>query len=406
MTEHTTPHVETLAVVAANNSPSGGAMPAVPPIVPSVGFIHPRLEDADAALGYSGGTPFDPQRYAYSRQGAPTQAAFEEAIAALEGAEAALSFSSGMAALHAAILALTSAGGTVLAAEQSYGLTRSLLNWLAANGFLQVTYADFLDTDAVEQALAETRPDVVLFEVLTNPLVRVIGADRIIALAHAAGAAVAIDNTFATPALLQPLTLGAEMVIHSTTKALNGHGDVLGGVLAGRQEIVEKAYELRKMLGAMPGAFDSWLALRGLRTLALRVRASGDNAAQVAQRLTGDARISRVYYPGLPSDAGHSTAARLFEGRGFGSVLAFEVVGLGREGAFDLVSRLQVIRPVTSLGDLCSLVLHPASSSHRGLTAEQRETLGISEGLLRLSVGIEHHEDLIADLAQALDGVS
>lgn len=406
MTEHATSHIETLAVVAASKTPSGGAMPAVPPIVPAVGFIHPRLEDADAALGYTGATPFDPQRYAYSRQGAPTQAAFEEAIAALEGAEAALSFSSGMAALHAAILSLTPAGGRVLAAEQLYGLTRALLDWLAANGQLQVTYTDFLSPEAVEQALAETHPDLVLFEVLTNPLVRVIEADRIIALARAAAAAVAIDNTFATPALLRPLALGADLVVHSATKALNGHGDVLGGVLAGRQEIVEKAYGVRKMLGAMPGPFDAWLALRGLRTLALRVRASCENAARVAEWLAADARISRVYYPGLPTDAGHAAATRLLDARGFGSVLAFEVAGLGREGAFDLVARLQVIRPVTSLGDLCSLILHPASSSHRGLTAEQRAALGINEGLLRLSVGIEHHEDLIADLAQALDGVS
>lgn len=401
-------NIATLAVQAGLEpnapDPAGHARPSVPPIVPSVGFTHPSMAEADEALGYGGGTPFDPARYAYSRYGGPTQAAFEEAIAALEGAEGAVSFSSGMAALHAAVLSLVPHGGTLVAAEQLYGMSRALLDWLAAGRGLRVHTVDFLDQEAVRRTVEALQPAAILCEVITNPLVRVVDLDAVAGIAREAGAALLVDNTFATPCLLRPLERGAHVVLHSTTKYLNGHGDVLGGVVAGPADVMQAAYQLRKMLGAMPSAFDAWLALRGLRTLAVRVPQACANAQRVAEWLAGQARIGRVWYSGLPGDPGHVTARRLLSGGHSGSVIAFEIAGLDRAEAFAFVGRLRLIRPITSLGDVFSLILHPASSSHRALTPEQRAAQGISEGLLRLSVGIEDADDLIADLAQALGG--
>src|SRR5690606_10982396 len=379
MTEnHKSLSIDTLAVQAGSRPPAGGAAPAVPPIIPAVGFVHPTMDDTDAALGYPGGTPFDPSMYVYSRYGGPTQAQFEDAIAALEGADAAMSFASGMAALHAAILSLVEPGQAVVAAEQLYGVTRTLLDWLAASGQARVRYADFEDLDAVQAAIDEAHPACVICEVLTNPLVRVVEMDRIGDMAHAAGASLLVDNTFATPFLLRPLERGADAVVHSTTKFLNGHGDVLGGVLAGPVDVVQRAYQHRRVLGAMPSAFDAWLSLRGLRTLAVRMRQACHNAAQIAGWLASHGRISRVHYPGLPADAGHAAATRLFGTAAYGSMLAFEIAGVDRAAAFRFVERLRLIKPVTSLGDVYSIILHPASASHRALSPEQREALGIT----------------------------
>ncbi len=397
--------IYTLAVQSGKGLPSGAAVPAVPPIVPSVGFVHPSMPETDEALGYPGGLPFDPDRYVYARHGGPTQAAFEEAVAMLEGAEAAVSFSSGMAALHAAILSIVSPGSAMVAAEQLYGATRSLLDWLSTTMGLRVSYLDFLNLDRVSQAVETAHPACVVCEALTNPLVRVLDVDAIAEIAHGVGARLLVDNTFATPFLLRPLERGADIVVHSTTKFLNGHGDVLGGLVAGPQDVMQTAYQHRKVLGAMPSAFDTWLALRGVRTLAVRMQQACANAQRVAEWLAARPHIRRVYYPGLADDPCHDTARRLFGGKSPGSVLAFEIAGLGRAGAFAFVERLRLIRPVTSLGDVYSLILHPASASHRALTPEQREAQGITEGVLRLSVGIEDADDLIADLEQALEGV-
>ncbi len=404
-TSHTV-RFDTLVVTAGGQIPDGAAQPAVPPIVPSVGYVHPTMSQTDAALGYQGGTPVDPDQFVYSRYGAPNQSALEEAVVRLEGAEGAVSFSSGMAALHAALITLVPPGGRVVAAEQLYGVTRTLLTWMAASMGVSVHYANFLDMDVVSRLVGEMRPACVVCEVMTNPLVRVIRMDRIAEIAHAAGARLLVDNTFATPFLLRPLDFGADVVAHSTTKFLNGHGDVLGGVVAGPANVMQTVYTHRRVLGGMPSAFDAWLTLRGLRTLALRMRQSCAGAGQIAAWLAAHPRISQVYYPGLPADAGHEAARALLREGYFGSMIAFEIAGLDRAGAFAFVERLRLIRPVTSLGDVYSLILHPASASHRALTPEQREAQGITEGVLRLSVGIEDPEDLIDDLGQALDAAA
>lgn len=395
--------IDTLVVQSALGDPLGKAKPFVPPIVPSIGFTHPTMEDMDQAFAYQGGAiPADANSYVYARYGAPNASAFEEAVALLEGARGAVCFGSGMAALHAALLALVPHGGAVVAAEQLYGITRTLLGLLSKATGLRVHFVDFLDLEAVREVTAAVSPSSLLCEVVTNPLVRVIQIEAVGGIAHQAQATLLVDNTFATPFLLRPLERGADVVVHSTTKFLNGHGDVLGGIALGSPETMQVVNQHRRVLGAMPSAFDAWLALRGLRTFALRMRQACANAQQIAEWLGRHQRVKHVYYPGLPDDDGHAVACALFRPGFFGAMIAFEVEDLDRAGAFALVERLRLVRSVTSLGDVYTLVLHPASTSHRWLTPEQREAQGITEGTLRLSIGIENADDLIADLDQAL----
>lgn len=399
MKKHT---IHTLAVTAGHTAPSHFPVPGVPAIVPAVGFIHENMEETDQALGSEGGSPDDPSGYIYARHGAPTQAAFEEAVAALEGAESAVSLSSGMATLHAAFLSVLSSGQTVVAARQLYGATRTMLGWLAEKTGIKVEYVDFLDTDIASDAIRSIKPAVVMCEVLTNPLARVVALDEIGKVAKDCNALLIVDNTFATPFLLRPLEYGADLVVHSTTKFLNGHGDVLGGVVSGASERVAQVRKYRRMLGAMPGAFDAWLALRGLRTLAVRLEHACRSATKIASWLATQPVISRVWYPGLPSDESNPTAERIFREGCFGALVAFELKDADRKQAFRLVDQLKIIHPITSLGDVNSLISHPATSSHRGLSAQELAAQYISEGTLRLSVGIEDPDDLIGDLQQAL----
>lgn len=397
--------LDTLAVLTGHPEQIDGAAPAVPPIVPAVGFTHPTMQSTDHALGTEGGSVAQPDEYVYARHGGPTQALFEDAVASLEGAEAAVSFSSGMAAIHAAVQSVLPHGGAVVAAEQLYGTTRSLLNWLAESQGITVQFADFLNPDEVEKALREAHPQAVICEVLTNPLARVARLDQVVASARVTGARVIVDNTFATPYLLQPLSAGADIVVHSATKFLNGHGDVLGGIVAGSGALMQKARTHRRVLGAVLGSFEAWLALRGLRTLAVRMRQACLNAQRLAEWLSTQPQVSQVHYPGLTSDACHADATHLFRRGAFGAMLAFTLRNANRERTFRFVERLRIIRPVTSLGDVTTLISHPATASHRGLPPEQQAAQGIYEGTLRISAGIEDANDLIADLDQAFQSV-
>lgn len=398
--------IYTVAVHAGHSEQADIAAPAIPSIVPAVGFTHPTMQATDRALGSEGGSLNQPEDYIYARYSGPTQAAFEEAIASLEDAESAVSFSSGMAAIHAALESVVPESGCIVAADQLYGTTRSLLTWLAQKQDVKVQYADFTDLPEVQRVLNEARPQAVICEVLSNPLARVVRVDQIAALAKGVGAWVIIDSTFATPYLLQPLAVGADIVVHSATKFLNGHGDVLGGVAAGPVSLMRKVRTHRRVLGAMLGPFESWLALRGLRTLAIRMQQASSNAQRLAEWLGHQPQISNIYYPGLPTDPSHEDAGHLFRRNAFGAMLAFTLSDATRETAFRFVECLRVIRPVTSLGDVTTLISHPATASHRGLSPEQQAAQGISEGTLRLSVGIEDPDDLLADLAQAFQALS
>jgi cystathionine beta-lyase/cystathionine gamma-synthase len=397
------PGIDTLVVQAAIHDLLGTARPLVSPIIPSIGFMHPTLTDMDQAFSYQGGPiPADANSYVYARYGAPNASALEEAVALLEGAPGAVSFASGMAALHAALLALVPNGSPIVAAEQLYGITRTMLGTLSSVMGLQIHFQDFTKPDEVRDAVSAVRPSCLICEVLTNPLVRVIRIADICDIAHKAGARLLVDNTFATPFLIRPLDAGVDIVAHSTTKYLNGHGDVLGGIALGAPETMQVVNQHRRVLGAMPSAFDAWLTLRGLRTFALRMRQSCSGALKVARWLAEQKAVRRVYYPGLESDECHPLACSMFRPGYFGAMIAFEVSDLDRRGAFALVEALRLIKPVTSLGDIYSLILHPASTSHRWLTPEERTSQGITEGTLRLSIGIEDPNDLISDLDRAL----
>ncbi|MGF1505042.1 MAG: PLP-dependent transferase [Chloroflexi bacterium] len=385
---------DTLPLTGGRTAPASGGVPNVPPIVPSVGYVHSTMAATDAAL--------DGADFVYGRNANPTPAMLEEVIAQLEESEDAVVFGSGMAAVHAALLATALPGATIVAAEQLYGVTRTLLDWMAYALGYSVHYADFLDVAAMRHALAEYQPAAVVCEVLTNPLAQVVRLDHVL---DAAGSAqVIVDNTFATPMLLRPIPMGAALVVHSATKFINGHGDVLAGVVAGGGDLIGAVREFRTLLGANLDAFGAWLALRGVRTLALRMRQSCASALAVAQALADHPRVERVYYPGLPTDRYHADAAALFGGDQFGATLAFDLAAADRDMVFAFVESLTLIQSVTSLGDIFTEISHPATASHRSLSPQQQAGVGIREGTLRLSIGIEAPSDIIADLIGALDG--
>ncbi|MGZ6317279.1 MAG: trans-sulfuration enzyme family protein, partial [Anaerolineales bacterium] len=237
---------------------------------------------------------------------------------------------------------------------------------------------------------------------ISNPLLKVANVPALAEIAHRNGASLLVDNTFATPFLFTPIQQGADYVMHSATKYLAGHGDVLAGVTAASAENWVKLYELNKLVGSVLGPFEAWLAMRGMKTLPLRMRRQCDNAQKIAEWLCKQPRISRVNYPGLKEHAQHGLAERLFAGKGYGGVLSFEIEGADKAMIYRFMEALTVCLPATSLGDIYSLVLHPATSSHRALTDEERARVGIPNGLVRLSAGIEAVEDILGDLENAL----
>ena len=389
----------TRAVHAGQDDGTGGRWrPVAPPIHPSVSYLYPTAEELAAVLGA------EEPGYVYHRYGNPTVTAFENAIADLESGEAAHALASGMAALHAALLAAgVRAGTTVVAGLDLYGATYSLLNQLFRELGVSLTVVDVSELEAVEQAVLQTGAVAVVAETISNPLLRVADLAGLAALAHRHRARLVIDNTFATPWLCNPLGHGADFVVHSATKYIAGHGDVMAGVVVTSAEGRQRLYELTKLVGGVLGPFEAWLALRGLRTMPLRVERQCASALAIARTLTRDRRVAQVHYPGLPDHPQHAFAGQLFQRRGYGGVLSFEIAAGDRAMAFRFMEALRLCLPATSLGDIYSLVLHPATSSHRSLTAEERTRAGIGEGLVRLSVGIEDINDILADLDQALD---
>jgi cystathionine gamma-synthase/methionine-gamma-lyase len=388
---------ETRAVHAGERTPAPDYTPVATPIWPSVGYLYESMEDVDAVFAGS------KHGYVYLRYASPTVSAFEAALANLEAAEAAQAYSSGMAAIHAALLAArVKAGTSVVAALDLYGATFTLLRTLFDSWGVNVRTVDVSDLAEVETALRESQAVAVLAETISNPLLKVADVPSLAALAHRYGAALLVDNTFASPYLFNPLEHGADFAIHSATKYLSGHGDVLAGVVATSAENKSKLYEMNKLIGSVLGPFEAWLALRGLKTLPLRVKQQCQNAQRVAERLRSHPRVSKVNYPGLPEHPQHDLAQRLFKGRGSGGVLSFVIEGADQSRVFRFMESLTVCLPATTLGDIYSLILHPATSSHRGLTAEERARVGIPDGLVRISAGIESVEDILSDLEFAL----
>jgi cystathionine beta-lyase/cystathionine gamma-synthase len=388
---------QTRAVHAGERVPPSDYTPVASPIWPASAYIYESMDDLDAV--FAGTKP----GYVYSRYASPTVVAFETAVASLEGAEAAQAYGSGMAAIHAALLvAGARAGASVVVALDVYGATFTLLRGLFNTLGVNVRLADATKLEEVESAIKEVKPVVVLVETLSNPLLKVADIPALADLAHHYSASLLVDNTFASPYLFNPTQYGADYVIHSITKYIAGHGDVLGGVVVASAENKNKLFELNKLVGGVLGPFEAWLALRGLKTLPLRMRQHCQNAQQVAEWLSKHQRLAKVNFPGLDSHPQHKLAQKMFSGKGFGGMLSFEISGADKAKVYRFMEALTLCLPATTLGDVYSLVLHPATSSHRGLTPEERARVGIPDGLVRLSTGIEAVEDIIADLGQAL----
>ena len=334
------------------------------------------------------------REYDYGRSGNPTREMLAQALAKLEGGAGAVVTATGMAAVDL-ILGQLKAGDLVIAPHDCYGGTYRLLAARAARGHFVLSFIDQSDGDALAAAL-ENAPALLLIETPSNPLMRVIDIRGVTDHAKAAGAKVAVDNTFLSPALQQPLALGADYVIHSTTKFLNGHSDVVGGaVVAADPADLEKLRAWANVIGTTGAPFDAWLTLRGLRTLFPRIERQQRNASIVAAFLEAHPRVKAVHYPGLVSHPGHAIALR--QQRGFGAMLSFELTGgLGAIRRF--VEAVEVFTLAESLGGIESLIAHPATMTHADMGVEARRIAGISDGLLRLSVGLEHESDLLAGL--------
>jgi cystathionine gamma-lyase len=336
--------------------------------------------------------------FEYSRSGNPTRANLEECLASLEGATHGLAFSSGLAATTIVML-LLDPGDHVVFTEDVYGGTFRLFDKVFRRYGLNFTAVDPTDPDAVAAAMTD-RTRLVWLESPTNPLLRVVDIDAVSELVHGAGALMAVDSTFASPVLQRPLELGADLVVHSSTKFLGGHSDVLGGaVLTSTEALAERMRFHQNAVGAVPSPFDCWLLLRGLKTLQLRVLRQCENALAIARWLEGQDAVTQVYYPGLESNPGHALARRQMGGR-YGGVVSFEVSS--GDAARSFLERLQVFTLAESLGAVESLAESPAMMTHASIPEETRTRVGVSDGLLRLSVGIEDVDDLLADLEQAL----
>jgi cystathionine beta-lyase/cystathionine gamma-synthase len=388
-------HFDTRAVHAGERLPLRDHSPTATPIYSSTTFSHPGIATTDRVLG--GEEP----GYSYTRYGNPTVTAFEQAIAALEGSGRAVAFGSGMAAVHAALLAAgVGSGSRVLAAEQIFGSTSSLLVKVFDALGVKTRFVDAYDLEAIEEQLKGFSPTALFLESVSNPLLRVADVPRIAELARDAGTAVLVDNTFLTPYLQRPLDLGADIVIYSATKFLSGHGDVTSGAAVADAPYGDALYELAKLVGGILGPFEAWLSLRGLKTLSLRMQRQCENAAEIARHLAEHPKVSRVHYPGLPDHPDREVAERVMDRPG--AVLAFELAEDSREAAFRFLDALELCVRAPTLGDVYTLAIHPATTSHRDLSPGRRERLGIREGLIRLSAGIENPDDLLEDLERAL----
>jgi cystathionine gamma-lyase len=338
------------------------------------------------------------QGYVYSRSGNPTRANLEATLGALESGRGALAFGSGLGALTT-LLASLRAGSRIVSVDDLYGGTWRLFEHHRRQFGLRVDYADLSDPSALAPLLKE-RTDLVYVETPTNPLLRIVNLRATVRAAHAVGAAVVVDNTFATPALQRPIEVGADIVLHSTTKYLGGHSDVVGGAL-----VLRSAKDLRRFtwlqnaVGAVPSPFDCFLVLRGLRTLGVRMRAHGESARAVTEVLEGHRKVRRVHYPGLSDHPQHALARRQMDG--FGGIVSVDLRG-GQRGALRFLKGLHVFTLAESLGAVESLVDHPASMTHASVPRKEREAHGVSDGLVRLSCGIEDPADLAEDVVAAL----
>ncbi|WP_371153192.1 O-succinylhomoserine sulfhydrylase [Jannaschia sp. 2305UL9-9] len=359
------------------------------------GFVYPTAEEAEARFIES-----TREEFIYARYGNPTVAMFEDRIAALEGTEDAFATASGMAAVNGALVSMLKSGDHVVAGRALFGSCLYILDEVLPRYGVDVTLVDGTDLDAWRAAI---RPDTkaVFFESVSNPALEVTDIAAVSEMAHAVGATVICDNVFATPAFSRAIDLGVDVVIYSTTKHIDGQGRCLGGVICGTQEFVRKIAEpYLKHTGSAMSPFNAWVMLKGLETMDLRVRAQADTAWKLAEALVGHPKLTRVIHPHLDSHPQANIARAQME-KG-GTVLALDLAG-GKEAAFRFLNALEIVLISNNLGDAKSIATHPATTTHQRLPQDQKDTLGITPGLIRLSIGLEDGADLMADIMAALD---
>jgi cystathionine gamma-synthase/methionine-gamma-lyase len=389
--------MQTRAVHAGDRKRLENFVPVTTPIYTASSFIYKDVETLDKVFGHEADGP------SYARYNNPSNDALEALMSSLESGAGALACSSGMAALQVAMLtALTDRRKSVVASESLYGASISLLMKVLDPMGVQIKFVDFCNFEGLNQAVIDHKPGALLMETVTNPLLRVAEADRIAQLAKSAGAALIVDNTFATPLIMRPLEIGANFVAHSLTKYLAGHGDVLGGIVIADEENLEPLRAYSRIVGPVLGPFESYLAMRGIKTFPLRMERQCANACRVATALAANPAVERVYYPADPKHPDSDAIRRLFAPNLFGAVVSFELKNAGKEDVFRFMNALKMIVPATSVGDVHSMVLYPFMSSHREISPRHRERMGIRESLVRVSVGIEGADDIIADLERAL----
>jgi cystathionine gamma-synthase/methionine-gamma-lyase len=390
-------NIHTKAVHSGDRKRAGTHVPVTTPIHTATSYFYESMEQLDRVFG-------DAEKgYCYARYDNPSAAALEELMCALESGDAALACASGMAALHTAILsALTDRRRSIVAANAMYGTTVGLLMNVFEPSGVSVRFADVCDLASLRAVVAEAQPGCIVMESISNPLLRVAEIDSVAAIANQAGAALVVDNTFATPLLARPLELGAHFSVHSVTKYLAGHGDVLGGVVVTLRQHADSLRALGRTIGGVLGPFECYLTMRGIKTFPLRMERQCANACHVASWLAAHPRVERVYFTGDPRHPDQATIRRLFPPNLYGAMVSFEIRDAGREEVFRFMDALQMIVRATSLGDVHTMMLYPVMSSHRELSPKHRQRMGIRDNLVRLSVGIEAPEDILADLEQAL----
>ncbi len=358
-------------------------------------FVYETAEDAEKR--FASDLPNDD--FIYTRYGNPTIAMFEDKIAAIEGAEAAFATASGMAAVNGALMSMLSAGDHVVAARALFGSCLYILENILPSFGVRVTFVDGTDINQWKKAISQ-ETKAVFFESISNPTLEVIDIKAVANIAKSVGALTVVDNVFTTPIFSNALSLGADVVVYSATKHIDGQGRTLGGVILGSEDYIRNTVEpFMKHTGGSMSPFTGWVLLKGLETLDLRVQAQSDSALEIAKSLIGHDSISSVIYPGLETHPQYDLCREQMK-KG-GTVIAFELLG-GKEAAFSLMNSLELVLISNNLGDAKSIITHPATTTHQRLPADRRQQLGITQGLLRLSVGLEDSKDLIKDLSSAL----
>jgi cystathionine gamma-synthase/methionine-gamma-lyase len=390
--------IATQLVHASERKQPPTGQPTATPIYASATYTYESMAEIDKVFG--GELP----GYIYTRYGNPTVTVLENAIQVIEAGATACAYSSGMAALHAALIACElSAGATVLASQDLYGATTSLLQTILGPFGIKTVTVDFANLDEVRSKALEIKPRVLIAETISNPLLKVCDIDAGAEIAREVGARLIIDNTFASPYLCQPLKHGADFVVHSATKFLSGHADAMGGIAISRDAADSMALiGVMKLVGGVLSPWEAHEILRGVKTLAVRMDRHCENARALAEHLSNHSRIGHVYYPGFAPAGRQEIVSRILRECQMGALISIELKDNSREAAFGFMDALKLCVRSTSLGDVFTSVLHPATASHRDLSPARRRQLGITDGLVRISVGIENIRDIIGDIEQAL----